>query len=650
VINFFTFTIIGLTTGAIYAIAATGLVLTFTTSRIFNLAHGAMGMVLAFIFYQIWIVWHVPEVVSLVLSIFVIGPLLGWVLGHLVMRHLAKTPVTMRLMGTLSLFVLFQGAATVIWERDGQSRSLPGLVSDSSFAIGRVNVTWNQLTTVLVALLVAVLLWLFLHRTRLGTAMRAVVDNPDLAELMAISPNRIQNVSWGIGVSLAGLAAILIAPSIGLQQISALSLLVISAFAAAIIGRLASIGWTYVGGLALGIVSSLLVSYLPSTNEIVQALPQAMPFIILFVVLIIMRQEQQALQRQATVLADPPPPLRATITWCVLAIVGSVLIAPHLSSFMSLVVATGLVYSSILLSLVLLTGMAGQVSLCQFSFVGIGAALVAHLAPHMPYALAALIATVVTGVVGGLIALPALRLRGLYIALSTFAFALMCDDLLFQNSHVFGQQGQAIQAPAPSLFGLTARSNRSYVVVGAILVAVFAMGVQYARHGRFGRRMAALRDSPPAAAALGLSLVRAKVVVFAVSAAMAGLAGCIYGGLIGVIGGSQFTFLLSLTALLILAIQGLTAVPGAVLGGAFYALLYLLIPQWISTQWVVEILQPLGIGLAIISVVQHPEGAWTYQARVLRELRERHRAGTRPGPTVGVVAAGIGTPTSVGER
>jgi branched-chain amino acid transport system permease protein len=113
--TFLTFTIIGLTTGAIYAIAATGLVLTFTTSRVFNLAHGAIGMFLVFVFYTLWVLWHVPEVVSLILTLLVIGPALGWFLGHYVMRSLTKTPVAIRLMGTLSLFVLFTGAATVIW-------------------------------------------------------------------------------------------------------------------------------------------------------------------------------------------------------------------------------------------------------------------------------------------------------------------------------------------------------------------------------------------------------------------------------------------------------------------------------------------------------------------------------------------------------
>jgi branched-chain amino acid transport system permease protein len=636
VTNLLTFTIIGLTTGAVYAIAATGLVLTFTTSRIFNLAHGAVGMVLAFIYYELRVVWAVTEILSLALTILLIGPALGAALGHLVMRHLAKTPVTIRLMGTLSIFVLLEGGAVVIW--GGPIRSLPGLVSNSTFGLLNVRITYSQLATVIIALAVAVVLRVFLHRTRVGTAMRAVVDNPELAELTAISPNRIQAISWAVGTSLAGLAAILIAPSVSLD-IPTLSLLVVSAFAAAIVGRLASIGWTYAGGLGLGVIAAWTVNYLPASNQVVQGLPTALPFIALFVALVVMRQEQQALQRPQGTISDAPPRLASSLRWSAAAIVVAIVFAPHLSSFMSLVVATGLVYSAILLSLVLLTGMAGQVSLCQFSFVGIGAALVTHLAPHMPYAIAALAATAVTGVVGAAVALPALRLRGLYIALATFAFAIMCDSLVFQNTHVLGSTGEAIAAPAPSIFGLTLGSRQSYVIAGVCLVTFLAIAVQAARRGRFGRSLAAMRDSPTAAAALGLNLVRTKVMVFAVSAAMAGLAGCLYAGMLGEVGGSEFTYLMSLTALLILAIQGLTAVPGAVLGGAFYALLFLLVPQWIHDVRIVNIIQPLGVGLAVVSLLQHPEGTWTLNARLLRAQREKRRRARRPAEPV--VAAAV---------
>jgi branched-chain amino acid transport system permease protein len=329
--------------------------------------------------------------------------------------------------------------------------------------------------------------------------------------------------------------------------------------------------------------------------------------------------------------ATPPPAaIPSILGWSAAFIAAASLLAPHLSAFSALVVGTGLVYGSILLSMVLLTGMAGQVSLCQFSFVGIGAITLVHLSSHMPYALAALCATGVTAVAGALIALPALRLRGLYVALATFAFAVMCDNLVFSNSTLLGSAGQAIAAPAPSIFGLTLRGPRGFVVAGAILTAVFAIGIQLARRGRFGRALSAMRDSPVAATALGLQLVRTKLLVFAVSAGMAGLAGCLFAGLLGEVGGSQFSYMTSLTALLILAIQGTTAVPGAVLGGAFYTIVYLMLPEWVSNAPVADALQPSLIGLAVFGILRDPEGAWPAQARGIQALFTRMRMSRAP--------------------
>ena len=633
-LNFVTFVIIGLATGAIYSIAATGLVLTFTTSRIFNLAHGAVGMFLAFVYYQLRIGWGLPEVISLPLTVLGVGPLFGVALSVTMMQRLARTPVAIRLTGTLALLVLLDGLAVLIWGNG--YRTFPGIASDNTVAVANVRISYNQLTTVVLALAIAGLLWAFLHRTRLGTAMRAVVDDSQLAELTAISPMRIQSVSWAIGCSLAGLAAILITPRVSLD-IPVLSLLVVSAFAAAVIGGLASVGLTYAGGLALGIGGSLLTLYLPAGNQFLQGIPPSVPFIILFIALSVMRQERQALARVAGAVVSRPARVPSILGWSAALVVATAVIAPHLSAFSALIVASGLVYASILLSMVLLTGMAGQVSLCQFSFVGIGAVTLAHLSHYLPYALAALCATGVTALAGMLIALPALRLRGLYIALATFAFAVMCDNLVFSNSDLLGSAGEAIAAPAPSIFGLTLTGQRSFVVAGAVLAALFATGIQFARRGKFGRALSAMRDSPVAATALGLRLVRTKLLVFAISAGMAGLAGCLFAGLLGEVGGSQFSYMMSLTALLILAIQGTTSVPGAVLGGAFYAIVYLMLPDLISNASVVDAIQPITTGLAVLGILRHPEGAWPVQARGFRTLVSRYRRATRH-PAAGEIA------------
>jgi branched-chain amino acid transport system permease protein len=222
----------------------------------------------------------------------------------------------------------------------------------------------------------------------------------------------------------------------------------------------------------------------------------------------------------------------------------------------------------------------------------------------------------------------------------------MCDNLFFNNSHTLGAFGQAIDAPAPSIIGLTLHSRQSFVIAGTVLVLAFAVALQLARRGRFGRALTAMRDSPSAASALGLSLIRTKLLVFAVSAGMAGLAGCLYAGLLGQVGGSQFTYLVSLTALLILAIQGVTAVPGAIIGGAFYALLFLMLPEWVHNETAVSAIQPLSIGLAVLGMVARPEGVWPTQARAVIALFARLGIG----PPAAATGVPVGTGGAAGGR
>jgi branched-chain amino acid transport system permease protein len=622
--DFLIFLTVGIVTGSIYAIAATGLVVTYTTSRIFNFAHGALGMFLAFVYYQFRVAWNWPEPIALIVTLLVVAPMIGVFLEVVVMRPLGSASVALRLVVTLALFTVMQGLALLIWGTT--LRSMPPLTGSHTFGVvSGLQVTSDQIATVVLAALVAVGLWALFHKSRLGVTMRAVVDDPSLAELNGIRPGRVNALSWSLGTALAGLAAILIAPGLSLS-IESLSLLVVSAYAAAIVGRLSSTAWTFVGGLGLGIIASMLTGYLTSTNEIIQDLPQAMPFVILFLVLVLLRQERAGLQRVDLFPEPKPPRGRTTLMWAAGALVLSFVVAPQLSNFQALVVSSGLVYGLVLLSLVLITGMSGQISLAQFSFVGIGAVLLAHLHNHMPYVVAVLVTMIITGLVGALVALPSLRLRGLYLALSTLAFAVLMDDMVFTNSHVISPESQVIAVPVPSIAGHSLQTLSGQIPLLTAITALAAVGILAVRRARFGRALSAMRDSPVAASALGLNLVRAKLTVFAVSAAMAGLAGCLFGGVQGQVGAGQFAYITSLSALLILAIQGFTSVTGALAGAMFYSIVYMMLPVWITNPNTVQSLQPLLIGLGIINVVRHPEGAIAQQRAQYRYLRNKLRS------------------------
>ena len=626
--TFLVYLIIGVVTGALYSIAAAGLVLTYATSRVFNVAHGAIGMVMAYLMYTLWVQQGLPEWLALVICVLAVAPAVGIFLDWAVMRWLERASVAQRLVVTLTLLILCQGLASLIWGRgENITEVMPSIFSSSTFSpISGLNVTYDQLADVIVAAVVAGGLWLLLKRTRIGTMMRGVVDDRDLTQLNGLNPRMVTSLSWAIGTALAALAAILLAPGVSMD-ITTLSLLVVSAYGAAIVGGLTSLPWAFVGAMILGIGSSFMVGYLPPTN-LFQNVTDAAPFILLFIVLSLRRPRYGEQERIASFREPRPPRLWKMIAMIVAGVVLVILAVPHMSSVYQLVVGNGIIYAGILLSLILVTGMAGQVSLAQFSFLGFGDVLLSHLTTgaHLPYWAALIVATVSTGLLGAIVALPALRLRGLYLALSTLAFALLMDNVFFASSAIFPQQGSGIPDPPPSIFGLTARSYTSVAAVAVVFVGLCAVGILVLRQRHFGRALAALRDAPAAASALGLNVVRTKLIVLALASGMAGLMGCLYGSLFQQALSSQFVYLNSLTALLILSIYGVTSVSGAFVGAGFYSLFYLMIPNWITNQNIVSAIQPLGIGLAVFALAQHPEGAIAQNRDSFTRRRSRRAA------------------------
>jgi branched-chain amino acid transport system permease protein len=646
--TFLIYLIIGIVTGAIYSIAAAGLVLTYATSRVFNFAHGAVGMVMAYLAYTLWVEHGLPEWLALIICVLVVAPLIGVGLDWAVFRWLERASVAQRLVVTLTLLVLCQGLASFIWGRgEFVTEVMPSIFSSRTFSpVNGLDVTYDQLADVIVAIVVAFGLWLLLRRTRIGAIMRGVVDDRTLTELNGLSARRATSLSWAIGTALAALAAILLAPGVSMD-IPTLSLLVVSAYGAAIVGGLTSLPWTFAGAMILGIGSSFLVGYLPPTN-LIQNITDAAPFILLFVVLSLRRQRYGEQERIQSFREPPAPKLRTMLGMMVVGLALVILITPHLPTVYQLVVGNGIIYCGILLSLILVTGMAGQISLAQFSFLGFGDVLLSHLSTGagLPYWAALIVATISTALLGALVALPALRLRGLYLALSTLAFALLMDNVFFASSAIFPEQGNGIPVPPPSIFGLTARSYTAIAAVALVLVAAASIGILELRKRRFGRALAALRDAPSAASALGLNVVRTRLLVFVLASGLAGLMGGLYGGLYQQALSSQFVYLNSLVALLILSIYGVSSVSGAWIGAIFYSVFYLMIPNWITNQSTVSAIQPIGIGLAVFALAQHPEGAIAQNRAAIARWRER-RAGRRAAPPGTLAPAGL-APAVVG--
>jgi branched-chain amino acid transport system permease protein len=600
--------VVGLITGCVYALSATGLVVTYTTSGIFNFAHGAIGMLGAFTYWQLTVAWGWPAPLALVAVLLVLAPLFGAGVERLLIRPLQGASVDITLVITLGLLLFLLGAANYIW--DGrQSRVLLEFFSKSKpLGVAGVNVSYGQVIIVVAAFSVAVGLRVLFNKTRIGIAMRGVVDDPDLTAMAGASPGRIQQLSWAIGASLATLAGILIAPAVGLSTLQ-LTLLVINGYAAALFGRLKSLPRTAVGGLILGVVVQLYPVYLaphvPFFSHTAGQLTKAVPMIFLGILLLFLPSARLRTGSAPGRIAPTVPGLRQSVAGAVSLVVLAVLLASTLSSAKLLVGSRVAVLALALLSLLLLTGYSGQTSLCVMSFVGLGAFAMGTFVDRSPMGL--LYAGLLAGAAGTVVALVTARLRGLYLALATFAFAKGMDEGFF-NFH-FGSGG-SLEVKRIRLPLIDTNSESSYFLLVVVVFAVAAIGVLAIRRGKWGRQLTALNDSPAACATLGVNTTITKVVVFAASAFIAGVAGGLFGGMQGLVGPNDFQVLQSLALLLALRVGGINTITGAIFGAFTIAIFpevqnFLIahahLPDKVQLQFLLT-------GLAAVSVGRDPDG------------------------------------------
>src|SRR5436309_10160268 len=237
--------VIGLVIGCGYAVAASGLVVTYTTSGIFNFAHGAIGMLMAFTYWELRVNQHWPAPIALVVVLLVLSPLLGAVIERVLMRQLYAAPMRVAIVVTLALLVILLGVATAIWS-PSEGRRLPEFFAGHDIQLAGVRVTYHQMITLGIAGLIAGFLRFLMFHTRTGVTMRAVVDNRDLAGMNGVYPERVAQLSWALGAVLAALAGILIAPALPLNHLQ-LTFLVIHGYAAAMLRQLKNLPRTVVG-------------------------------------------------------------------------------------------------------------------------------------------------------------------------------------------------------------------------------------------------------------------------------------------------------------------------------------------------------------------------------------------------------------------
>lgn len=616
--EFIALTVAGIATyGCVYALTAMGLVVTYTTSGIFNFAQGAIGMVSAYFYWELNKVWHIPSALALAIAVLVFAPLIGAVLERTVVRRLESAGLEAKLTVTIALTILGIAIATAFWNPQSV-QTIPQFFNGRQVGIGGVNLSYEQLIVVGASILAAVLLRIFFAYTRTGVATRAVVDDRELAALTGATPARFAQLGWALGCALAALAVIMIAPQNGGLDTN-LTLLVITGYAAALVGRLRSLPMTFLGGILLGLAVSYAGGYLPATTGW-NAVGDIVPEIFLVVVLLVMPQTRTVLTRRVMARTPRVVGLRESLLAAGGLIVAAVVFSQFLHGDNLGYADEGLAVGIILLSLVLLTGYGGQVSLCQMSFAGLGAFAMAKVGGTHGSLLGILAAIGLAGAVGAVLALPSLRLRGLYLALVTFAFAQAMDEAFFNEIKFFGAD-LSIAVARPHIPGVSLNGDKSMMVALAIVFAVVAVGLLALRRSRFGRRLVAISDSPAACLTLGVDMTRSKLAVFSLSAAIAGLGGALYGGVQGQVGPNDFQFVLSLTVLLLAVVWGVRTVAGMLAAGVLFSLQPLLSQHLTHPRDAFELL----VGLAAIGVSQNPEGTFGGNTP-LQKLRDR-RAG-----------------------
>jgi branched-subunit amino acid ABC-type transport system permease component len=594
------FIVIGLASGSLYGLAGLGLVLTYRTSGIFNFAHGAIAAAAAYLFFTLHISLHWWWPAAALVAVGVFGPLAGLVMERLA-RSLAAARTATIIVATVGLLLFIQGF--LYWRYGSAQRNFPEfLPTATAFRITGVSVSWAQVINVTVGVGSFLGLYVFLRRTRVGVAMRAVVAAPDLLALTGARPARIRIASWIIGCTFASLTGILIAPTLTLNA-SLLSALVVQAFGAVAIGLFTSLPLTYLGGVVIGVVASLATKYLSARHGL-SGIPGVVPFLVLIAMMLV--TPGRKLPRGAGRFEGaresgwrPPRPVRIGAPLAA----GAFLVAvPHLVGTRLPVYSTALVFVIIFLSLSLLTRVSGQISLAHAAFAGVGAATFSHFTLDSGYPwLVGVVATgVVTGLVGVLLSLPAIRLSGLYLALATYGFGLLMETVAFQSWLLFGSQVNGVSARRPEFGPIHAGSATDYYYVILAFVAATCAALVLLRRARLGRFLRGMADSPTALVTTGLGLSITRVIVFAASAFFAGVAGALFIGQVGQVSPVTFTSYSSLLYLGALTVAG--AFSGFVTSAFLAAGLLVVFPAYL-TGVTVEVQSMLFGGTAVLAAL-----------------------------------------------
>ncbi|HEV7207608.1 MAG TPA: ATP-binding cassette domain-containing protein [Mycobacteriales bacterium] len=583
----------GVLQGLGYGVLAVGLVLLYRSSGVVNVAYGATGGLAAAVLVKLVEDQHMPYLLALAVAL-AVGAAAGAILELVLVRRLARAPRVTLLVGTIGAFevLVYLSAAVGLSSRS----SLFPTPLHRIVTAGSVVLTGKDLLTLAVVPALVLAVTLFLARTPTGLAIRAAADNADAAELAGIATRRMSTTIWALAGALATVAAALVDAEINLipqrDPVSVGPAVLLSALAAALAGRLRSLPWALAGGVGVGVLRVVAQAAFPGTPGVADL---ATFLVVLAAVLTVPRERSRhddtSLGLFTVGLAAGAHARQTAVGWAVLALGGALLPLVVTNAGSLFLADRTLLFAILGLSVLVLTGWAGQVSLGQVALAGVGGSVTAVLhARGVPFG-AAVAEGVVAGVLVALvIGVPALRVRGLFLAITTLAFAVAAQQWLFALP-VFGGHGTSVPVARPA--GLS--GDRAYYWLCEAALAGCVVLVVRLRASGVGRALIAVRANEDRAAASTLSPVVAKLTAFAVSGALAALAGGLLVGANGSSGPGDYGVYDSLTAVALVVVGGLAGPSGAVLGAA----LVLGLPAVFGASPIVQVLTS-GIGVLIV--------------------------------------------------
>ena len=621
------FLFVGLGVGSIYAALAMGLVVVYKGTGVINFAQGAMAMYGAYVYDELRktgdLVFPVfgisdrfnlgapPFIVCLLLGI-AFSAALGLLVHLLVFRPLRAAPALAKVIASVGVLVTLQ--AIVSLKFDSKARAVTAILPNAQVHFAGLTVARDRFYLAGIAIIIAVALWAYFRFSRNGLATRAAAENELGASLSGFSPDFLAGTTWVLASTLTGLMVILASPTTGLNPIN-YALYVVPALAVALVGRLSSISIACAAGLLLGAFQSE-VTFLTSKswwpNWAVNGLGDAVPFLLVVGALFLLGTRLPT--RGAITVNDLPDVYRPQnrIRWIVGLVLAGVLLLVFTHGSYRFGVVTSMIVTIIALSLVILTGMVGQISLAQAAFAGSAGFVLAKLGDSIPFPLSMIVASLAAAGLGIIIGIPALRIRGAQLAVVTLAGAIAIERFVFRNPKLVGANGDAI--PNPKIFGinLAVRSGTditrlAFCLFVLVVLTLVALAVSNLARGDTGRAFLAVRSNERAAAAAGISVSVTKLVAFGISSFLAGIGGSLIGYSRGQLSADSFAVLVGVSFLAFAYLGGITSISGALVAGSFAPLGigYVILDRNLNLGQYYLLLSGLSL---IITAIFNPQG------------------------------------------